>query len=176
MMENRNIFRGIALVGDKFAYGQVVYEDGKPCIVGPVVEADSEYLAFEWWEPVIPETLGQCTGLTAAKSYRGESEVDRLVFEGDLFVPYYVDAMGRLAMGDPDYENKGMIVQVNGCFCLQRKNRNPIPMFEFLSYKHGDYISNYGHLRIAVSQVLNGEIISTIHEPPHLLEKEAATC
>lgn len=29
-------------------------------------------------------TVGRCTGLHAAKSYRGESEADRLIFEGDI--------------------------------------------------------------------------------------------
>ena len=30
-----------------------------------------------------PATIGQCTGLTAAKSYRGDSDDDRLIWEGD---------------------------------------------------------------------------------------------
>lgn len=30
------------------------------------------------------DTIGDCTGLHANRSYRGESETDRLIFEGDI--------------------------------------------------------------------------------------------
>ena len=42
-------------------------------------DSSHEYAEFE----IDSATLGQCTGLVATKSYRGASEQDRLVFEGD---------------------------------------------------------------------------------------------
>lgn len=35
---------------------------------------------------VDPSTVGQCTGLTAAKSYRGDKPEDLLIYEGDICI------------------------------------------------------------------------------------------
>lgn len=62
-------FRGKALEdgynfrAGEFACGSLVFEGDEPYIVGPVVEANEDYIAHEWWVPVDPATVGQYTGL-----------------------------------------------------------------------------------------------------------------
>lgn len=75
-MENRYLFRGKRVDNGEWAFGYYA-----------VIDGDSYINIYDRHPPsieIIPETLGQCTGLIAAKSYRGESETDRLVFEGDM--------------------------------------------------------------------------------------------
>lgn len=67
-------FRGKAL-GDgynfkagEFVYGSLVFEGDEPYIVGPVVEANEDYIALEWWVPVDPATVEQCVPNTEKKA------------------------------------------------------------------------------------------------------------
>ena len=46
-----------------WVYGSLVFENKQPYIVGEVVEANDEYISLEQWIPVIPESVGQYTGL-----------------------------------------------------------------------------------------------------------------
>ena len=84
-MNNRYLFRGKCEITGKWFYGSLSqtqswdYRKEKalvPCIVH---ETDRGLLIKE----VDPATIGQCTGLSAKKSYRGESPKDLLIFEGD---------------------------------------------------------------------------------------------
>jgi|GEM_PF-1155610 len=84
-MNNRYLFRGKRT--DDYKKGE--WEHGYFCM-------SRHWEGGEWNDPTIqdvdgyrraidPTTVGQCTGLTAAKSYRGDSEHERLLFEGDVF-------------------------------------------------------------------------------------------
>lgn len=44
----------------KFVYGNLIKDNW---IVGDVVDSEEEWIALEYWIPVIPETVGQFTGL-----------------------------------------------------------------------------------------------------------------
>jgi len=84
LMNDRYWFRGMRVDNKEWVYGSVSYFDEEPFITGEIVDWDDEYIAHAWWWKVNPETIGQCTGLTATKSYRGDGPEDRLVFEGDI--------------------------------------------------------------------------------------------
>ena len=48
----------------QWAYGNLIWNNGAPLIVGGVVDWDSEYIALDWWVAVDPETVGIWTGLS----------------------------------------------------------------------------------------------------------------
>ncbi|MFS7400705.1 YopX family protein [Carnobacterium maltaromaticum] len=43
--------------------GNLIGDEKLPVIVGPIVDCNDEYFNTEWWASVIPETVGQYTGL-----------------------------------------------------------------------------------------------------------------
>lgn len=43
--------------------GNLIGNEEFPVIVGPIVDCNDEYFNTEWWASVIPETVGQYTGL-----------------------------------------------------------------------------------------------------------------
>lgn len=83
-MDNRHLWRGKRLDNGEWVQGWYSPFDGytkngegnRYCITNGMFAKD----IYE----VDPATAGQCTGLVAAKSYRGDSEEDRLIFERDI--------------------------------------------------------------------------------------------
>lgn len=83
---NRYLFRGRRLDNGKWIMGYYAFNGW--------IDADSEqhqrhqiipdYASALYGYEVDPSTIGQCTGLLAAKSYRGESEADRLIYKSDI--------------------------------------------------------------------------------------------
>ena len=67
---------------DNFVYGNLIWNEGNPYIVGNVVEATDEYISLEQWISVRPETIGQYTGLT-------HNGID--IYEGDIVKITYSD-------------------------------------------------------------------------------------
>ena len=83
MDNSRYLFRGKRLDNKEWEYGNyhmaVHYKTGRYTKAIQVRRCWGLEDVF-----IDPDTIGQCTGLYAAKSYRGESEEDRLVFDGDV--------------------------------------------------------------------------------------------
>ena len=83
---DRRMFRGKRTDTGDWVFGYYVPHAKIATIVAPIGE-DTQPLDNEGWANawiINAETLGQSTGLLAAKSYRGESEDARMVFEGDV--------------------------------------------------------------------------------------------
>lgn len=56
-------FRGLRKDGKGWAYGVPVYDGKKAYIIHGVVDANDQFITIEEWQEVIPETVGQFTGL-----------------------------------------------------------------------------------------------------------------
>ena len=85
-MDNSYLFRGKRLDNDDWVIGGYTevdkhsYIHHNRTIKHDKVFGHTAYCLAE----VKRETVGRCTGRKAAKSYRGESDGDRLIWEGDI--------------------------------------------------------------------------------------------
>ena len=93
--------------------------------------------------------LMQCTGLVADKSYRGYTEEDRLIWEGDICSAHYSD--GRY-VGQLVYEWNEEAGKVTPAKGLEHKG------YAFFDYTEG-------RLQLVI------KILGNIHEHPELLEE-----
>lgn len=64
------------IIKDGWVYGSLIWQDDTPWIVSKVAYWDDNEVGFEWWLPVIPETVGRYAGTVFAT---GEQ-----LFEGDI--------------------------------------------------------------------------------------------
>ena len=77
VLENESLCKTLP-IKDGFVYGNLIYNDKQPYIVGQIADVNDEYCSMEWWCPVKPETVGQFSGL---KDKNG-----RLIFEDDFLL------------------------------------------------------------------------------------------
>ena len=76
MNQSRYLFRGKREHGDEWVQGSLMYPESGNCSIW------SDRLIDD--VSVIPSTVGQCTGVSAMKSYRGDRPEDLLIFEDDI--------------------------------------------------------------------------------------------
>lgn len=110
-MQDIYLFRGKSLVNGEWVYGSYIEETNGHFII----------VKRGHWIEVDPTTVGKCIGLHAAKSYRGESERDKLVFEGDI-VKGYRNYIAKVVWGDTGFERYGD----NGYCALKAKEQEII--------------------------------------------------
>lgn len=78
-------FRGKRIDNNKWVFGDLITNNGKPFIVNGVAESNEEYIALENWQPVHPKTVGQFIDLTEKKGkeiYEGDIVECRFMFHG----------------------------------------------------------------------------------------------
>lgn len=134
-MNNRYIFRGKRKDNGEWYYGYLTYDGSDYQIV------DSEYGNCK--RTVIPETVGQCTGL---KDKNG-----KWIFEGDIVE--YMDAYSNFEGEYTEFMNEGNVLYEDGSYFIT--NRSSVEMSDIV-YK-GE---------------LDGNIVGNIHDNPELLEAE----
>lgn len=85
-MNARFLFRGKTICDGKWLTGNLSVEPDGTAYIGNLhnYRSSSANVAGAWTQVDIL-TVGQCTGLAAAKSYRGDTPEDLLVCEGDVF-------------------------------------------------------------------------------------------
>lgn len=138
-MDNRYLFRGKRVNNGKWVVGNLL----PSAVFYDLVSITTHNNMRNGKIRVDPTTIGQCTGLVAAKSYRGESEADRLIFEGDII--RWNDNV--------DYKEDWETSSIEWC------GKRDYPAFDM---KYHDYDSNgLSHLLGAGYTI---EIIGTIHD------------
>lgn len=139
-MDNRFLFRGKREDYGYWIMGYIDVDNGYKNKVF-IYSLESGHCMVE------ESTVGQCTGLIAAKSYRGESDNDKLVFEGDI-----IRIIGK----------KCSIATV----CFGNRHRKFGFIVKYLNGTAWDDLDNIDdHSEI--------EIIGNIHEHPELLSAGA---
>lgn len=59
-----NVLEALGIIDKKgWVVGNLIQNGNHPMIVGDLVEIDNEYIVHDWWVSVIPESVGQFTGL-----------------------------------------------------------------------------------------------------------------
>ena len=69
-----------------WATGNLIQNEQHTMIVGDLLEFDDEDMMCDWWVPVIPESVGQYTGM---------KDMDReVIYEGDIGYNYHEEVHG----------------------------------------------------------------------------------
>lgn len=152
---NRYLFRGKRSNINDPRQGEWVYGDyvGGMAIISNdpekpySLDCEKGHLECDGVWIVLPDTIGQCTGLTAAKSYRGDGEEERMVFEGDILWDGQLEVFGVVAWDEGTFA--WMIVHDDEC----------------------EYLSELVGARSMVAT--DTSIIGNIHDHPELLSGEA---
>ena len=145
MDNSRYLFRGKRLDDREWVVGNLVIGEIGGCWILQIKmksrknrDGDLEISEKVYEYAIDGETVGQCTGLYAAKSYMGEGEEDRLIWEGDIA---------------NDEIGKGVIRYIDGAFGLH-----------YLEPYDKDWLSTLLLVACGDDDICEVEIIGNIHD------------
>lgn len=99
-------FRGKSISEEnkgKWFFGNLIWNNGHPYIVGDVVESNEEYINLEFWEPVDRRTVGMAMNLIAWI----DDDIDSMeIYDGDIISTDLFTGIYRVAY-------------YSGCFSLK---------------------------------------------------------
>lgn len=142
MMENRYLFRGRRV------------ENGQ-WIAGYLWKSKNCYISNDTHDLIVvdPATVGQCTGVSAVKSYRGDKPEDLLIYEDDI-ISFFVEKTF-----DPHAINAGKAVgAVYWDDGTERERNLRRPQFKVNVISQDDFAS------IPWCEFYKCEIIGTVHD------------
>lgn len=105
--------------------GNLIGDEKLPVIVGPIAECSDEYFNTEWWASVIPEIVGQYTGLkdkTGVEVYEGDIVEDDILGIS-LYVIKFVK--GRFTMVDSEDGTGSLWILSEECKVVGNIHDNP---------------------------------------------------
>jgi len=148
------IFRGKLAHSEKWVQGNLIISNKDNPYIYPqdLIEQDGHHLLLDTDEAfwVIPETVGQFTGLTDKNGVK--------IFEGDLISCRNFNGEEYTAIYEVLYDKEG--------FCLKMLRGNKKAMED-------RHLSSFGYINDDNS-LKKGEVIGNIHDNPELLQKQEA--
>lgn len=118
-------FRGKRVDNGEWVYGSLLDEDK---IVCKVIDWNEDYFNTEYWWRVIPETVGQFTGLldkNGKEIYEGDIVKERWnnytpIYQNAIYMAYNVDKIN-----DPYVSTQFNVIWRNGCEVIGNIHDNP---------------------------------------------------
>ena len=144
LFRGKNKFNNGEWVEGSILRGTFYYDNREMFAIVPIDNTFYPRCEISSWEEVIPETVGQFTGLFDRNGIA--------IFEGDI-VQLDEDVKEIFNVKD------GPIKYIGGCFLVDGKGEN-----------NGTMLSSL-HTLVDISWVLRGVVIGNIHDNPELLEE-----
>lgn len=155
-MNREILFRGKRVDNGEWIYGDLL----TPTDIMDVWEISENTGMGDRYE-IDPETVGQFTGLTDKNGTK--------IFEGDVFVPYYVTPNGEVTE-ELDHDSLGIIKWGTAAYVFGKGQQGPdFPIRAYVATEFDYYLPNFGEVYKYSNNIALGEVIGNIFDNPKLL-------